>query len=61
MPPRETNVIVIRILPCPEDILEMIAKYKLNGYFVFHAQIVPEGDMSNLIAEAFALYGIRSV
>ena len=57
LPPRETNVVVIRILPCPEGILEMIAEEKLHGYYVFHAQIVPEGGTSSLIAEAFALYG----
>ena len=57
LPPKETNVIVIRLLPCPEGILEMIAEDELDRYFVFHAQIVPEGKSSTLVAEALELYG----
>ena len=57
-PPRETNVITIRFLACPNGILEMIAEEGVDNYYIFHAQIVPEGKMTSLIAEAFTLYGL---
>lgn len=58
LPPRETNAITIRFLSCPDGILEMIAEDDLRCFYVFHAQVVPEGKMTTLIAEAFRLYGL---
>ena len=58
MPPDETNVIAIRFLARPEGILEMIAEDGTESYYVFHAQIIPGGKVSNLIAEAFRLAGL---
>ena len=56
MPPRETNIIAIRLLPVSGGTLEMIAEDKVDSYLVFHAQIIPEGKQSSLIEEAHALF-----
>ena len=58
LPPQETNIIAIRFLVCPEGTLEMIAEDTQSGYYIFHAQIVPEGNTTNLIVEALRLSGI---
>lgn len=58
LPPRETNIIAIRLLARPEGILEMIAEESTCCYRVFHAQIIPEGKTSGLIAEALELIGL---
>ena len=61
LPPRETNVIAIRFLPQPDGILEMIAEDGADHYFVFHAQIVPNGKTTSLLAEALELSGILPI
>ena len=58
MPPDETNVIAIRFLAQRDGILEMIAEDQVASYYVFHAQVIPDGKVSSLIMEAFALAGL---
>ena len=58
LPPDETNLIAIRFLPRPDGTLEMIAEDEPSRYFVFHAQVMPEGKKSNLLAEALVLAGL---
>lgn len=58
LPPRETNVIAIRFLARPDGILEMIAEDEVDHYYVFHAQLVPDGKATNLLVEALSLIGI---
>lgn len=55
-PPKESNLIVIRFVRQPNGILEMIAEDKDDEYFIFHAQLVPEGSETSLLREAFELY-----
>ena len=56
LPPKETNIIVIRFVRQPDGILEMIAEEEADSYFIFHAQLVPDGGETSLLREAFELY-----
>lgn len=60
LPPRESNLIVIRFVRQPDGVLEMIAEDDATCYFVFHAQLVSPGGMTSLISEAFALLGFAT-
>ena len=56
LPPKETNLIVIRFVRQPDGTLEMIAEDEGNSYYIFHAQLVPDGHETSLLREAFELY-----
>ena len=56
LPPRETNLIVIRFVRQSNGVLELVAEDEGDDYFIFHAQLIPDGKNTSLLKEAFELY-----